>query len=218
MAGFADGVVKVFDGRLEDDDAIVRTYSDHTSWVQNVRWHPTLSGQLLSAGYASAIVDINHFDANTFLTFRIDGEVKLFDLRSSDYATRTWNIHPDGLSAFDVHPISNVFAAYVTTYYCIIYLHLSNSSLLGIHLSLRYIGKPNGLSCTPLTNPRLFLPSVSLQVLYLPLFVAFLRLSSQDPVHLFSTPHKCYMLLVVRMVVVSLTHLQESFEVPNMLL
>jgi regulator-associated protein of mTOR len=51
LAGFADGVVKVFDKRLEDDDAIVRTYTDHTSWVQNVRWHPALSGQFISAGY-----------------------------------------------------------------------------------------------------------------------------------------------------------------------
>ncbi|KAH9486204.1 Target of rapamycin complex 1 subunit mip1 [Psilocybe cubensis] len=91
VAGFADGVVKVFDGRLEEEDAIVRTYSDHTSWVQNVRWHPTLNGQILSAG--------------------IDGEVKLFDLRSHDYALRTWNLHPNGLSAFDVHPTCNVFAA-----------------------------------------------------------------------------------------------------------
>jgi len=91
LASFADGVVKLFDRRLEDEDAIVRTYADHTSWVQNVRWHPTLSGQFLSAG--------------------IDGQVKLFDLRGSDFATKTWNVHPNGLSAFDVHPISNVFAA-----------------------------------------------------------------------------------------------------------
>ncbi|PPQ79360.1 hypothetical protein CVT25_002630 [Psilocybe cyanescens] len=123
VAGFADGVVKVFDGRLEDDDAIVRTYSDHTSWVQNVRWHPTLSGQLLSAG--------------------IDGEVKLFDLRSSDYATRTWNIHPDGLSAFDVHPISNVFAA--------------NSSISPLHwktqrIVVHSLNKPSPLSAFSVTT------------------------------------------------------------------
>ena len=49
IASFADGVVKVFDRRLEEEDAVVRSYSDHTSWVQNVRWHPKLSGQFLSA-------------------------------------------------------------------------------------------------------------------------------------------------------------------------
>lgn len=49
LASFADGVVKVFDRRLDDDDAIVRTYADHSSWVQNVHWHPTSGGQFVSA-------------------------------------------------------------------------------------------------------------------------------------------------------------------------
>ena len=49
IASFADGVVKVFDRRLEEEDAIVRTYSDHTAWVQNARWHPKIGGQFLSA-------------------------------------------------------------------------------------------------------------------------------------------------------------------------
>lgn len=49
IASFADGGVKVFDRRLEEDDAIVRSYRGHTSWVQNVRWHPFLGGQFFSA-------------------------------------------------------------------------------------------------------------------------------------------------------------------------
>ena len=49
IASFADGVVKVFDRRMEEEDAVVRKYSDHAAWVQNVRWHPKLSGQFLSA-------------------------------------------------------------------------------------------------------------------------------------------------------------------------
>ncbi|KAF8167286.1 hypothetical protein B0H34DRAFT_792028 [Crassisporium funariophilum] len=91
IASFADGVVKVFDRRLEEEDAVVRTYSDHASWVQNVRWHPKLGGQFLSAS--------------------TDGQVKLFDLRGSDNAVKTWNLQPNGISAFDVHPVSGVFAA-----------------------------------------------------------------------------------------------------------
>ena len=49
VASFADGEVKVFDRRMEEENAVVRYYSDHTSWVQNVRWHPTFPGQFLSA-------------------------------------------------------------------------------------------------------------------------------------------------------------------------
>ncbi|EAU92443.2 mip1 [Coprinopsis cinerea okayama7 len=90
IASFADGVVKIFDRRLEDEDAIVRTYVDHTSWVQNVRWHPRLGGRFLSAS--------------------VDGQVKVWDLRGADMATKTWDIQAHGLSAFDVHPTSCVFA------------------------------------------------------------------------------------------------------------
>jgi len=91
IASFADGVVKVFDRRLEEEDAVVRSYSDHITWVQNVRWHPKLSGQFLSAS--------------------LDGQVKLFDLRGADFAAMNWDLLPKGLSAFDVHSNSGVFAA-----------------------------------------------------------------------------------------------------------
>ena len=46
----------------------------------------------------------------------LDGEVKLWDLRGPDRATQTWNIHPTGLSAFDVHPQTGVFAAEVNNH------------------------------------------------------------------------------------------------------
>ena len=42
-----------------------------------------------------------------------DGEVKLFDIRGSDRQAYTWNLFPQGLSAFDVHDLTGVFAAYV---------------------------------------------------------------------------------------------------------
>lgn len=50
LASFADGAVKVFDRRLEEEDAIVRAYpAAHSAWVQNVKMHPSLTGQFLSA-------------------------------------------------------------------------------------------------------------------------------------------------------------------------
>ena len=51
-ASFADGTVKVFDRRLDEEDAIVRSYGEHQSWVQNVRWHPHLGAQFLSGRWA----------------------------------------------------------------------------------------------------------------------------------------------------------------------
>ncbi len=43
----------------------------------------------------------------------LDGEVKLWDLRGSTSSLKTWNLLPNGISAFDVHPHTHVFAAYV---------------------------------------------------------------------------------------------------------
>jgi len=90
VASFADGSIKVFDRRLEEHP-VVRSFRDSTSWIQNVRWHPVLAGQFLSGSR--------------------DGQVKLFDMRTSDMATRTWDVHADGLASFDVHPLSAVFAS-----------------------------------------------------------------------------------------------------------
>ncbi|KAI0327680.1 hypothetical protein GY45DRAFT_1327330 [Cubamyces sp. BRFM 1775] len=91
LASFADGAVKMFDRRLEEDNAVVRSYHQHVSWVQNVRWHPTLYGQFLSASS--------------------DGEVKLWDFRGGDRPLQAWELFSHGLSAFDVHEQTEVFAA-----------------------------------------------------------------------------------------------------------
>ncbi|CCM02264.1 uncharacterized protein FIBRA_04347 [Fibroporia radiculosa] len=90
LASFADGVVKVFDRRMDEDDAVVRSYSDHYSWVQNVKWHPTLGAHFISGS--------------------LDGEVMLWDIRGGDRPVRTWDLCPQGLSAFDVHDQTEVFA------------------------------------------------------------------------------------------------------------
>ncbi|KAJ7292684.1 hypothetical protein C8J57DRAFT_1160952 [Mycena rebaudengoi] len=90
-ASFANGEVKIFDRRLEEENSVVRNYVDHESWVQNVRCDPTTQSQFLSAS--------------------LDGKVKLWDLRGPDIAAMTWDVHPRGLAAFDCHPNAGVFAA-----------------------------------------------------------------------------------------------------------
>ncbi|KAI0066602.1 hypothetical protein BV25DRAFT_1820620 [Artomyces pyxidatus] len=92
LASFADGIVKVYDRRLEEEDAVVRSYNEHNGWVQNVRWHPTLG------------------IGNLFLSASLSGEIKLWDIRGSDRALETWEPFPGGLSAFDVHEQAGVFA------------------------------------------------------------------------------------------------------------
>ncbi|EPS99346.1 hypothetical protein FOMPIDRAFT_1124614, partial [Fomitopsis schrenkii] len=91
LASFGDGSVKVFDRRMDEDNAVVRAYDDHTSWAQNVKWHPTYNGQFISGS--------------------ADGEIRLYDIRGGDSAMQTWDMYPQGLSAFDVHDQTEVFAA-----------------------------------------------------------------------------------------------------------
>ncbi|TDL29563.1 hypothetical protein BD410DRAFT_780006 [Rickenella mellea] len=89
LAGFGDGVVKLFDRRMDEDDAVVRTYQEHSTWVQNIRWQKGTGKSLLSAS--------------------LDGEVRLWDVRSSNESVHKWT-HPEGLSAFDAHEQAAVFA------------------------------------------------------------------------------------------------------------
>ncbi|THH18632.1 hypothetical protein EW146_g2399 [Bondarzewia mesenterica] len=92
LASFADGIIKVFDRRYDEENAVVRSYNEHNAWVQNLRWHPSLGGQ-------------------QFLSASLNGEVKLWDIRGSDRALETWGLFPNGLSAFDVHEQTGVYAA-----------------------------------------------------------------------------------------------------------
>lgn len=52
-AGFGDGVVKVFDKRLEEEEAVVHLCGGHASWVQKVCWSPTQPKQFFSARYGT---------------------------------------------------------------------------------------------------------------------------------------------------------------------
>ncbi|KAF5351586.1 hypothetical protein D9758_007263 [Tetrapyrgos nigripes] len=90
VAGFGDGVVKVFDRRKEENDSVIQTFYEHAAWIQNVRPHPTIPYQ--------------------YLTASLDGEVRLWDTRNPQRSVQTWEFMPSGLSAFDVHNSAEVFA------------------------------------------------------------------------------------------------------------
>ncbi|KAF8131557.1 hypothetical protein EV363DRAFT_1398647 [Boletus edulis] len=140
IAGFADGVVKMFDRRLEEEDAVVRSYHEHHSWVQNVKYHPRVRGQFLSASLA--------------------GEVRLWDARGSDRAAHTWDPHPAGSSCFDVHPQTGLFAttsAITPTNWRHqrLTIHaISNPSFT----ALTTLNLPTGLSVYPTRPPSPYIP------------------------------------------------------------
>ncbi|KAI0321261.1 hypothetical protein OF83DRAFT_1100511 [Amylostereum chailletii] len=119
LASFGDGIVKVMDRRLDEDNAVTRSFGEHNAWVQNVRWHPHLAGQFLSAS--------------------VSGEVKLWDVRGPDRAVETWDSFPNGLSAFDVHPQCGVFAGLSA---------VSHSSWRTQHTVVRSIARSTVLSST----------------------------------------------------------------------
>ena len=109
MASFADGTVKVFDRRLDEEDAIVRSYGEHQSWVQNVRWHPHLGAQFLSGRWAIKRSDRGYMNL-ICSPLSLDGEVMLWDLRAGEHAIKSWGLD-NGLSAFDVHEQTRVFVS-----------------------------------------------------------------------------------------------------------
>jgi hypothetical protein len=70
LASFGDGSVKIFDRRMEEDDAVVRAYRGHTSWVQNVKWHPFYGGQFFSARRVARVDASEEAHAPLVLTAR----------------------------------------------------------------------------------------------------------------------------------------------------
>ncbi|KAH8113253.1 hypothetical protein DFH11DRAFT_1601015 [Phellopilus nigrolimitatus] len=91
FASFGDGSIQLFDKRLDEEDAVVRSYREHSTWVQGVRWQRGAARDFVSAS--------------------ADGEVKLWDMRRAKSSITSWSLFPDGLSAFDMHEQCSVFAA-----------------------------------------------------------------------------------------------------------
>ena len=49
VAGFGDGTIQLFDRRLDEEESVVKTYREHSAWVQGVRWQVGAAKDLVSA-------------------------------------------------------------------------------------------------------------------------------------------------------------------------
>lgn len=90
IAGFGDGVVRVYDQREKPATAMVKAWREHKQWITNV--HLQRGGQReLISGCRS-------------------GEVKLWDIRM-DKSVKTIRATKDTLRSLSVHEHAPVFAA-----------------------------------------------------------------------------------------------------------
>ncbi|WVQ80682.1 hypothetical protein IAT38_002787 [Cryptococcus sp. DSM 104549] len=91
VAGFGDGVVRLFDKRAEDaGEVVLRTWRQHKIWIQSVH---------LQKGSMRELV-----------TGSMDGEVRIWDVRRPDEPLYTIPKRNDGLMALAVHTGAPVLA------------------------------------------------------------------------------------------------------------
>ncbi|KAJ8579430.1 hypothetical protein M405DRAFT_835825 [Rhizopogon salebrosus TDB-379] len=132
-------IIRVWDAHTEtqvlEEDAIVRSYHGHHSWVQNVKYHPCIGSRFLSASLA--------------------GEVRLWDARGSDNAAQSWDLHHAGLSTFDVYPQTGVTSALTLTNFR--YQHLMIHPISDSP-PLTTLNLPSGLSMYSSRPPSPYIP------------------------------------------------------------
>ncbi|WOO77695.1 Target of rapamycin complex 1 subunit mip1 [Vanrija pseudolonga] len=91
VAGFGDGVVRLFDKRIDDAAATaIRTWRQHHTWIQSVH--------------------IQHRGYREVVTGSMNGEVRIWDSRVPDTPLYEHNVQPQGLQALAVHSGAPVFA------------------------------------------------------------------------------------------------------------
>lgn len=61
LAAFGDGTIKLFDRRLDEENAAIGKYAEHTSWIQNVRWHPHKPYMFLSARFVFVLFNLKRY-------------------------------------------------------------------------------------------------------------------------------------------------------------
>ena len=94
VAGFGDGVVRLFDKRLDDaSNVVLRTWRKHHTWIQSV--HLQRGGQ------------------RELVTGSMNGDVRIWDVRAPDTPLYEHTVQPQGLQALAVHSAAPVFATWV---------------------------------------------------------------------------------------------------------
>ncbi|KAJ9100485.1 hypothetical protein QFC21_003524 [Naganishia friedmannii] len=96
VAGFGDGVIRIFDKRLGEDRAIVRVIRQHHTWIKSV--------------------SMQKGDGAELVTGSINGDIKIWDIRSSDIPISAMNASANGLSAVAVHDQAPLFATTSSPY------------------------------------------------------------------------------------------------------
>ncbi|OCF41495.1 WD-repeat protein mip1 [Kwoniella heveanensis CBS 569] len=91
VAGFGDGVVRLFDKRAEDaGEVVLRTWRQHKIWIQSVH--------------------LQRGSMRELITGSMDGEVRVWDVRRPDEPLYTLPRRDDGLMALAVHTGASVLA------------------------------------------------------------------------------------------------------------
>ncbi|ORX40214.1 raptor N-terminal caspase like domain-domain-containing protein [Kockovaella imperatae] len=91
VTGFGDGVVRLFDKRMERaDQVVIHTWRKHHTWIQSVH--------------------VQRGGLKELVTGSMNGEVRIWDVRFPDAPLYEHVAQPTGLMALAVHPGASVFA------------------------------------------------------------------------------------------------------------
>ena len=108
VSGFGDGVVRLFDKRMQNADNIVmRVWRQHHTWIQSVHLQKGGQRELITGRWA--------FFSHTWIWLMIsmNGEIRIWDVRAPEKPLYEKLAQSNGLAGLAVHSGAPVFATYV---------------------------------------------------------------------------------------------------------